>query len=369
VERNVLLNGGDAEGGVKDPPKIRRSVMRTPIPIMMFLLSLSLSASPAAAEETAELPLGREAKIEGVIVARTESDFRVRSHDDREWRVVVAPDTRVGERKRNPFRSADRFEEDDLILGLNVRVEGRGDTSGALLADRIRFTRDELKVAQTISSRVAPVEHQLAETEGRLLSTEERLALNEERLVTTAESFQAHVEELGDAFQLARRDARDAQETAGEAMEKATLVERRLSALDSYVEATRLVVNFGFDSRELSDENRQELDRLAEQVARQRGYLVEVTGFASSDGDPAYNRRLSEMRADAVVAYLAEHRDIPLWRIVRPHGFGESNPVADNSTREGRHMNRRVEVRVLKSEGLVDDRAEAVASTQTASRP
>jgi OmpA-OmpF porin, OOP family len=337
-------------------------------PFIVSTLLLSLAAGAALAGDTVILPTGREAKVEGVIVARTDGDLRVRSHDDREWLVVLAPDTSVGEKKRNPFRSAARFEEDDLVLGLNVRVEGRGDRNGALLADRIRFTQDELKVAQTISSRVTPVERRLTDTEVRLQSTETRLSSSEERLAATTESLQAHVEELGDAFQLARSEARDARDTADDALDKAARVEKRLSDIDNYVEADRLVVNFGFNSRELSADARRALDRFAERLGTERGYLVEVTGFASSDGDPTYNRRLSEIRADAVVSYLAERQDIPLWRFVRPHGFGENHPVADNATREGRNMNRRVEVRLLRSEGLVD-RADGMVSSQAISNP
>ena len=76
------------------------------------------------------------------------------------------------------------------------------------------------------------------------------------------------------------------------------------------------------------------------------------TGFADSTGNTARNRALSQRRADAVISYLVENHQIPLRRIVTPYGFGESNPVADNKTREGRAENRRVEVKVLVNKGL-----------------
>ena len=64
------------------------------------------------------------------------------------------------------------------------------------------------------------------------------------------------------------------------------------------------------------------------------------------------NDRLSERRADAVVRYLAQQHEIPLRRIILPFGYGEAIPVADNSTREGRKQNRRVEVKILVNRGL-----------------
>jgi flagellar motor protein MotB len=61
---------------------------------------------------------------------------------------------------------------------------------------------------------------------------------------------------------------------------------------------------------------------------------------------------LSQRRADNVIRYLVENHQIPLRRIVTPYGFGESNPVAENDSREGRAQNRRVEIKLLVNRGL-----------------
>jgi outer membrane protein OmpA-like peptidoglycan-associated protein len=113
-----------------------------------------------------------------------------------------------------------------------------------------------------------------------------------------------------------------------------------------------VTVLFEFNSAKLPEQYLTDLDRLAQDYSSQRGYLVEVLGFSSSDGDPDYNRRLSQKRADSVVRYLADKHQIPLRRIITPYGFGDSNPVADNQTRAGRKQNRRVEVRIMVSRGL-----------------
>jgi len=80
--------------------------------------------------------------------------------------------------------------------------------------------------------------------------------------------------------------------------------------------------------------------------------VLEVTGYADATGNTERNRALSSRRADAVIRYMVENHQIPLRRIVTPYGFGESNPIADNKTREGRAENRRVEVKVLVNKGL-----------------
>ena len=69
---------------------------------------------------------------------------------------------------------------------------------------------------------------------------------------------------------------------------------------------------------------------------------VDVVGHASSDGDDAYNQQLSEQRAASVQTYLANSGVQP----VRLHaiGMGETQPIADNATQEGRAANRRVEI-------------------------
>ena len=95
-----------------------------------------------------------------------------------------------------------------------------------------------------------------------------------------------------------------------------------------------------------------QLDEVATAAMTLRGYVIEVTGFASSDGNAAANKRLSERRAQAVIDYLVTTHNIPLRRIGTSYGFGEAQAVADNSTREGRAQNRRVEVKLMVSRGL-----------------
>jgi outer membrane protein OmpA-like peptidoglycan-associated protein len=222
-----------------------------------------------------------------------------------------------------------------------AEVEGRGDSEGALVADKIKFADDDLRVALTVDSQVVPIENRLGETETRLARTEQN-----------AQRLSGQVDELAQVANLARGGAAAAQESADMAIEGVNKTNERISTLDDYDVRKSVAVNFRVGSALLSPDAKTALDTIAAQARTERGFVIEVRGFASSDGSENLNRQLSQRRAEAVVRYLAEQHDIPLRRIILPFGYGEALPVADNSTREGRQQNRRVEVKILVSRGL-----------------
>jgi outer membrane protein OmpA-like peptidoglycan-associated protein len=148
----------------------------------------------------------------------------------------------------------------------------------------------------------------------------------------------------------ADRRADGAQVSAMRAMDHIDTVDRdlenRIASLDKYKLAEQKIVTFKFDSDVLSQEAISRLDDLAGLVTgASSGYAVEIQGFTDSTGSEAYNFRLSERRAAAVLRFLAS-RGVPLYRIAIV-GFGKTNPAADNQTMSGREQNRRVEIRVL----------------------
>ena len=96
----------------------------------------------------------------------------------------------------------------------------------------------------------------------------------------------------------------------------------------------------------------------------EKGFIIEVAGFASADGDEASNRVLSQKRADAVIRYLAENHGIPLRRFITPFGYGKKMPLGDNQTRDGRIQNRRVEVRILVNKGQTQESTSSIATAR-----
>jgi len=72
--------------------------------------------------------------------------------------------------------------------------------------------------------------------------------------------------------------------------------------------------------------------------------VIEVRGHTDSRGTKKHNQLLSERRAETVMNYLKEHG---VTNKMTAQGFGEEDPIADNSTPEGRQQNRRVSLRII----------------------
>ncbi len=299
-------------------------------------------ATSSAASRSRTVSNGERMKIKGVITRRDPDTFTVRDLNGVDTSIRLADTTRVTERKSNPFRRAKNYGTTNILRGLNVEVEGRGDASGQLVADTVKFSEEELKVARTVESRVNPVEDRLGAGENRLGQVEQN-----------AQRISGQIDELAAVSNAAKGGARAAQDTADAAVAGVGATNERIGALDDYVPQDMLAVNFRPGSAVLSPQAKSQLDQIANKAFSAKGYVIEVSGYADSTGNIDVNRRLSQQRADAVVRYLAEEHRIPLRRIITPFGFGQSQAIADNHTQQGRAQNRRVEVKVLVNRGLM----------------
>jgi outer membrane protein OmpA-like peptidoglycan-associated protein len=104
-------------------------------------------------------------------------------------------------------------------------------------------------------------------------------------------------------------------------------------------------IKFQNDKAEIQPNAGTVLDQLAAALQRCPETRVRLSAYTDSNGSEAYNEKLSQRRAEAVREYL-ESRGVAAGRI-EAQGLGESNPIADNSTAEGRAQNRRVEIEPL----------------------
>jgi OmpA-OmpF porin, OOP family len=194
-------------------------------------------------------------------------------------------------------------------------------------------------VRNRVNERATPLENRTGELE----ETSRRNTQDINRIRTD-------VAEVGTRTERAQQTADRAASAAEQANTRVTGVEQSVtdlrSNLDKFTVQKTVTIWFKVRKADLQPEAMAALDELASQIKDRNGFLLEIEGFASADGDPLLNDRLSEARSEAVRRYLAEHHNIPLFRM-SILGFGESRPVADNTTLEGRQQNRRVEVRLL----------------------
>ena len=103
-------------------------------------------------------------------------------------------------------------------------------------------------------------------------------------------------------------------------------------------------VTFAVDSTTISPSFRAALDEVAASLQKYPNSLVDVMGHTDSTGSDAYNLDLSRRRAESVANYLVS-RGTNRARIATV-GYGEQYPRADNTTEQGRALNRRVEIRI-----------------------
>jgi outer membrane protein OmpA-like peptidoglycan-associated protein len=110
---------------------------------------------------------------------------------------------------------------------------------------------------------------------------------------------------------------------------------------------TEVVVNFEFGKSALTDEARRKLDgAFVRPTSNTQGLaVIALEGHTDWIGREAYNQQLGLARAESVKRYLTERLGIPAERI-NVVSFGETRPVAPNTTREGRALNRRVVIQV-----------------------
>ena len=104
-------------------------------------------------------------------------------------------------------------------------------------------------------------------------------------------------------------------------------------------------VHFDVGKATLRPESYKQLEELVEYMKYKDEEKIEIAGHTDNVGKEADNIKLSQQRAETIRAYLIK-KGIQPARVIA-HGYGASQPIADNNTEEGKQLNRRTEVRVL----------------------
>jgi outer membrane protein OmpA-like peptidoglycan-associated protein len=182
-----------------------------------------------------------------------------------------------------------------------------------------------------VKQETGAVNTRVDEVQGQVEQAQTRIGEHDQRL-------QSHEQQMGQISKTAQEALQRAQD-AGKLAEGKFLYETVL---------TDDKVKFGFDTSELSPEAKAALDLFAEQLkSENKGVYIEIQGHTDNVGSNKYNEELGALRAESVRRYLSQQHQVPLHRI-NVISYGETSPIADNKTREGRSQNRRVALVVLR---------------------
>jgi len=238
-------------------------------------------------------------EIKGVITARNAEKLKVKAADGTTTIVAVNDTTRVKAASGLFAAKSGKLGTESLVNGLPVTVKTMkpaGGEPGELVASLVSFKNNDFKTASMIRN-----------------ATDQRFA---------------------------------EQTAATEALRS------RVGDIDKYNVKGTTNVHFDTGKTELKAEDKAQLCQTASSANATENALLLVIGYTDSVGSDDYNQELSEKRANRVINYLQQQCGWKPYRMLTPTGMAKADPAADNSTEEGKAMNRRVAVNILVSKSV-----------------
>lgn len=277
--------------------------------IMLGALTLPMSGSLYAQEQDAydpnivvngerlpeEVVLTKGPEIKGTIVGRSSDAIKVLTADGSNTVIAVNDTTKIKAGGGFLGLSSSKLAANSLLSGLPVTVKTM-QAGDSLVASQIDLKKSDLKTANMIFNG----------TDGRF---------NEQTAATEA-------------------------------------LKGRMGDIDQYNVKATTNVNFDVGKANLTPEAKSNLCAAATQAEGMDNALLLVVGYTDSTGSQELNQTLSEKRASTVINHLQQACGWKPYRVLTPTGMAEADPVADNSTPEGKAQNRRVAVNVLVSKAV-----------------
>jgi outer membrane protein OmpA-like peptidoglycan-associated protein len=280
-------------------------------------------------------------QFKGIVIKRDPDSFTMSdTTGGAPTTVLLTEKTEVKSHKKGVFRGSKEYGASYILRGLRLEVDGTRNADGQIVADKIRFDEQDLRTAQALKATLDPVEAEAQENLRKQQAENERLAGQlEENQALTAK---------------AQASADSAAQAAQKAQTTADTANNRINGLGDFDPIKTITVYFKTGSDALTPEAKAEIDNAAAWVKTQdrRGWVMAVIGYADTTGNSARNIDLSERRSNAVIYYIVTKYKMPLNRLVQPFGYGDLEPVAENTTKAGRAKNRRVEIRLMVNKGI-----------------
>jgi OOP family OmpA-OmpF porin len=209
----------------------------------------------------------------------------------------------------------------------------------------------------------APIQAKVDEVGGQTTQNSKQIEDTRNQVKQVDEKAQSGISAAQERATSADQHAATADQHAGDAMNKANQAAATgdqntqalnslrsvVSNIDDYKMQTSATVSFKFDKWALSDDAKQDLDKLVDGVKSDKRFFIAVEGYTDKTGSAEYNEALSKKRADAVVEYMVAKHDIPIYRI-HMVGLGKEKPVDEARNRAAMAKNRRVEVKVFSAD-------------------
>ena len=238
-------------------------------------------------------------EIKGVIVARNADKIKVKGDDGNSTVIGIMDSTKVKASSGLFASKAGKPDTSSLLNGIPVTVKTLQPAAGAgagLYASQINFKNKDLKTATMIRN-----------------ATDQRF---------------------------------EEQTAATEALRG------RMADIDKYNIKSTTNVHFDTGKSVISAEDKAQLCAVAAEAGATENALMLVVGYTDSVGGEDFNQTLSEKRAARVINYLQQACGWKPYRMLTPTGMAEADPLADNSTEEGKAQNRRVAVNILVSKSV-----------------
>jgi outer membrane protein OmpA-like peptidoglycan-associated protein len=214
-----------------------------------------------------------------------------------------------------------------------------------------RVTGTETKNTEQ-DKQIADHGKSLEELDRGLSRTREQLKDTDSKAIAANEAASKADQKADGAW----KAADSAKGLAQQGLDTTAQLARTVDAMNKYQVLKSETVLFAVNKAVLSEDAKSQLEELAKSADGLDRYVVEVQGFTDKTGSPMANERLSQQRAQEVARYLANEYKIPV-RSISLLGSGYALPVADDKTREGRKLNRRVEVRLFVPEAATATKA------------
>jgi OOP family OmpA-OmpF porin len=246
------------------------------------------------------------------------------------------------------YESAEVFNMKSLLATSIVTVALLG--SGCATKKYVRNTTAPIQAkVDEVGTQTTQNSKGIDDTRNQVKEVDEKAQTGISAAQERASSADQHAATADQHAGEAMSKANDAAQTGDRNTQELSSLRSVISNIDDYQMQTSATVSFKFDKWALSDEAKQDLDKMVEGVKADKRFFIAVEGYTDRTGSKEYNEALSRKRADAVVEYLVAKHDIPIYR-VHMIGLGKEKPVDDARNRAALAKNRRVEVKVFSAD-------------------